>query len=667
MTSKLNSLIESGIAAQQAGKLNEALSFYQSALEMAPEDAEVLSLLGLVLALLDRLEEAEPLLRDAAACEPNQIGFRMNLTKLLVRKDLLEEAKKEVTWIVSQNPGFSPGWERLGDIALRQEEKLKAKEHYQKAFVAIAANFHIGLKLAGLHIGLEEFDQALNVLNGIAKQNPDNPALFNFACIAIAARHDWRQLESVSLNWARTSPNDPLAWQMLSTAYMEQGRYRLAEEQYRNVLANRSENAEDLSVYGQICLQCFEYDKAKNALNRAEELNPERADLLVSKSLFHTYFGEFEKAEAYCRRALHLDPGFVPAYTQLGHLIRGQFSDAEMECLLRWKNDPEQAVEHRIDVAFTLGRAYEAKGKYQSAYEVYDLANRLSLDQGRILKLQYDHHESAARTERIKALFNQGVIQQSLDDASPCPIFIVGMPRSGTTLVESTIAAHSTVFAGGERPLFPQIHNTALSFSPGSDPALPPSGTLAEWARTYLSDLPDIGGANYFTDKTPLNIEALGLIAVLFPNAAIVHIRRNPVETCFSIFKHKFSKFWSFAHSLPDIAHFYGQYAQLVSHWQQLLGDRFLTIQYEELATNFSSMAPVLIKHCGLEWEAQCLDFQKANRPISTLSAVQIREAVKVRKAVAGNYQEYLEPLIEGLRSAGVDLETGVLIEAAGG
>ncbi|MCZ6526670.1 MAG: tetratricopeptide repeat protein [Gammaproteobacteria bacterium] len=328
MASKLSSMIDAGITAQQSGKLVDALACYQSALELAPEDAEALSLSGLALTQLNRLEEAEPLLRNAVAHEPDQIGFRMNLAELLRHKGLLEDAKKEVMWIVSRKPGFSPGWERLGDIAILQEDKLKAKEHYQKAFSAVAENFHIGLKLAELHIGLEEFDQALNALKGIAKQNPDNPALFNFACVALVAKQDWRQLESVSLDWARSSPNDPLAWQMLSTAYMEQGRNRLAEEHFRNVLANRSENARDLSIYGQICLQCFEYDKAKDAFNRAEVLAPERPDVLVSLSLLHTFFGEFGQAEEYCRRALQLDPGFVPAYTQLGHLIQGQFSDA---------------------------------------------------------------------------------------------------------------------------------------------------------------------------------------------------------------------------------------------------------------------------------------------------------------------------------------------------
>ena len=471
-------------------------------------------------------------------------------------------------------------------------------------------------------------------------------------------------MESVSLNWTRARPNDPLAWQTLTNALMEQGRYKLAEEYYRNVLANRSENAGDLSVYGQICLQCFEYDKAKIAFEKAEELEPERPELLVALSLFHTYIGEIEMAEDYCRRALQLDPSLAPAYVQLGHLNQGRFSKAEMDCLLRLQSDVEQAVERRIDLAFTLGRAYEVEEKYKSAYETYELANRLNQELGESMDLHYDNTESVARTKHIKSLYNSDSGEYVLNDSIPSPIYIVGMPRSGTTLIESTIGAHSKVFAGGERPLFPQIANAALSLSQ-NNPQIPPRTTLEEWQKLYLSDLPDIGAASYFTDKNPLNIEAAGLIAVLFPNAPIVHIRRNPVETCFSIFKHKFSKFWPFSHCLADIAHFYGQYAQLVAHWENFLGDRFLTIQYEDFANNFSTMAPILINHCGLEWESQCLDFQSDKRAIATLSTIQVRQQVKASPPIVGNYQEYVEPLLENLSSAGIDLNTGALINPA--
>jgi hypothetical protein len=224
------------------------------------------------------------------------------------------------------------------------------------------------------------------------------------------------------------------------------------------------------------------------------------------------------------------------------------------------------------------------------------------------------------------------------------------MPRSGTTLVEGMLAAHSKVFGGGERPLLPQIHDAALAYSSSHDHGLPAAVTLEEWAGAYLSDLPDIGAATHITDKNPLNFEALGLVEVLFPNAAVIHIRRDPVETCFSIFKHRFSKFWSFAHSLQDIAHFYGQYTRLASHWEKTLGDRFMTVQYETLASDFSGQAPGIVKHCGLEWEPGCLEFQSQKRAVATLSAVQIRESVQLRKGVAENYRQFLGPLLDGFQ-----------------
>jgi tetratricopeptide (TPR) repeat protein len=665
MTPALSDLIDSGIAAQQTGNMEDALKHYQSALVLAPEDAEVLSLLGLVLTQLNRFEEAEPLLRDAVKREPGEIGFRMNLAELLTRTTLFEDAKKELNKIISQHFNFAPALEKLGDISLLQNDNVQALEKYKKAFSATSNNFNIGLKLAELYISLREYDQALNIIDLFTKQNPDAPTLLNMACVIYIAKQDWLQLESKALSWTRVSPDDPVAWQLLSTALMEQGRYRLAAEAHRNVLTKRTENAADLSVHGQICLHCFEYDKARTFFEKAETLDPEQIELLVSFSLLHTYFGDFEEAEKYCRRALQIDPRCIAAYTQLGHLDPGNFNDEEITQLTSLQNDPGQSTEHRVDAAFTLGHSYELKKVYKSAFQSYQLANKLNHELGKSLKLNYEKTDSSNKIQHIIGLYGSGLSQIPRQDSSPSPIFVIGMPRSGTTLIESTIAAHSKVFAGGERPLLPQINNTVLSSSSLNNLRHPSGSAPEEWRRTYLSDIPDIGMARFITDKNPLNIEAVGLINLLFPAAPIVHIRRNPVETCFSIFKHKFSKFWPFTHSLNDIAHYYGQYAKLVAHWEHLLGERFLTIQYEDFANNFSAMAPELIGHCGIEWEPQCLDFQSNSQAISTLSAVQIRQPVKTTAAITENYLEFIQPLLEELSLADIDLDTGALIKPA--
>ena len=186
--------------------------------------------------------------------------------------------------------------------------------------------------------------------------------------------------------------------------------------------------------------------------------------------------------------------------------------------------------------------------------------------------------------------------------------------------------------------------------------------TLQEWAAFYFRDLPDLRGADHITDKHPRNFEAAGLIARMLPNAVIVHVRRDPVETCLSIYRQEFNKHWTFAHRLTDIAEYYMRYAQVVAHWERVLPpEKFVTIQYEDFVADFANAAPKLVQACGLEWEPQCLEFQKTPRPIATFSTVQARSEVALGNGRAQRYEKYLGPLAAALEAAGIDLQTGAL------
>ena len=163
------------------------------------------------------------------------------------------------------------------------------------------------------------------------------------------------------------------------------------------------------------------------------------------------------------------------------------------------------------------------------------------------------------------------------------------------------------------------------------------------------------------TDKHPLNFEAAALMARLFPDAAIIHVRRNPIETGLSVYRQEFSKQWTFAHRLEDIGHYYGHYARLVAHWEHTLPGRFTTIQYERFVDSFEQAAPQLVRACGLSWEPQCLNFQRTSRAIATFSTVQARDAVRLGESRAERYEKHLAPLAAALERAGVDPETGAL------
>jgi hypothetical protein len=189
----------------------------------------------------------------------------------------------------------------------------------------------------------------------------------------------------------------------------------------------------------------------------------------------------------------------------------------------------------------------------------------------------------------------------------------------------------------------------------------PDMAQLQDWAAAYLSELPNLGGKDQVTDKHPLNFETVGLITRLFPHAALIHVRRNPLETGLSIYRQEFNKHWVFAHQLADIGHYYGHCARLASHWDHLLPGRVTTIQYEDFVGDFANAAPALVKACGLDWDPRYLDFQKTPRAIATFSTVLVREPVRNANGRAARYEKHLAALVSALEEAGVDLQTGEL------
>jgi tetratricopeptide (TPR) repeat protein len=503
-------------------------------------------------------------------------------------------------------------------------------------------------------------DRAMVELGLIIATDPNNSAalsrFFALESDALIARREWQKLYANGVAWTKADPKAAGGWRTLARGAFEEGRQIEATKAFARYLTLIKPTVGDLTAHAALCLQALDMESAQQALDQAEALDPNFPQMLSTRALQLMYLGRFEEAEAYCRRCLQQKPDFVPVYTTLSRLRRGALDDADLQALNELARRSDVFLDFRIPAIFAIAHAHDARGEFDTAFAAYEAAHTLARERDALEKRPYDQAQDTARVQRVVQL-SEALPQFTPPPNAPRPIFIVGMPRSGTTLVESVLGAHSRVFACGERPTMRQIQRWLASLGAPAD-----ERTLEAWAKFYYSELPNIGRADHITDKHPRNFEAVGLIARMLPNAIIVNVRRNPLETGLSIFRQEFNKHWQFTHRLVDIADYYRRYAQLVAKWERELPGKFVTIQYEDFVADFANAAPRLVQTCGLDWEPQCLEFQKEAGAIVTFSTVQARSAVASGNGRAQKYEKHLEPLRAALEAAGIDLHTGALL-----
>ena len=315
-------------------------------------------------------------------------------------------------------------------------------------------------------------------------------------------------------------------------------------------------------------------------------------------------------------------------------------------------------MEDRRDLHFALGKAYADLDQRERSFH--------HLLEGNALKRRefvYDEAETLGFLDRIRTVFTAELMhsKRGLGDASMVPIFIVGMPRSGTTLVEQILASHPKVFGAGELKEFSKaatslgMSNGALSF-PEVVPALS-AEQLRQLGTSYLDGVAAAAPkAERITDKMPANFSFVGLIHLALPNARIIHMRRDPIDTCLSCFSQLFAGDVPYCYNLGELGRYYRAYQTLMEHWRRVLpAGLMLEVEYEKVVADIEGQARQTVAYCGLEWDDACLDFYKTQRPIRTASATQVRQPI-YRTSVGRwkPYQHLLQPLIKEL---GIELD----------
>jgi len=644
------------------GSPTRAIPLYERALKEDAENPDILSAYGLALVEAGRPSDAEAPLRRAIELDPTRPAYRVNLAELFFKVGETELAIDTLKTVADEHQNFPRAFSRLGRAYVEKRDLAAAADAFDRALQLDPNDQPTGLLLARTLAAQQNYGAAYYVLDHLERVNPNDVEAIRFRLEIAIARRDFQALDALAERLTKLAPDDPQGWRGIATARYEDGRYEDALAALERALTLEPKTAAGLSQLAATAIQTLDFAKAEAALDEAEALDAGNTLLLSTRALLRTYQGRKEEAEAYCRRCIEADPHFINVYPQLSVLRNGWLSDEEEANARAILDNAALTPSSRAIAAYVVAHNRDARGDFEGAFETYARANGLAQERNRAENLRYDFEGHAAWTDAIISVFRSppSNIDESYHEGAQ-PIFIIGLPRCGSTLVESVISAHSEVDAGGEMPMIPNMFNPWLkaNYRLGEAALLPAERTAA--AERYMRGVPKRFTKPRFTDKNLLNLEAAGFIAQVFPRSVIINVRRNPVENGLAIWRQDMLKFWAWTTSFDDIAHRYGLYAKLVDHFERVLPGRFHTVQYEDFVRGFDVEAKRLIALCGLQWEEGCRDFQKARAIAPTISAIQVRGEVSLKGERAGAYGSRIDPLRRALEAQGVDLATGAL------
>ncbi len=638
------------LATLRAGRAETAERQLRAIQAAAPGDVNSLRLLGVALLDQDKVPDAVETLERAVAAAPGFHHARTDLARAYRRAGRLEAAREELRRVVAAAPALEAAWLAYGDVLVDLQKYPDAKLAYERARLVDPCCRRIEEATAALLA--EDRKRAEEIFRDILKTDASHvAALCGLAAISLTVSRAGDALRLLR-HALKQSAHLPLAWRGLCQAFVDLGRLPEAEAAVRHLLKLESENPKNWVLLGNVCARMMRQPDALVAFEEAARLNPGEVRLPLSIGHLLKTLGQRRESEAAYKKCLDLDPNFGEAYWSLADLKNYVFSEAEiaaMQALLQGDggDDVDQAHLH-----FALGRAYEHKKDYAVAFEHYAIGNAR-----RRKTVPFDIEVFENKTRRVRECFDAAFFAQRIHAGHPdrAPIFIVGLPRSGSTLVEQILASHSSVEGTFELPNVLTIvrefdhANPQRDAYPESVRAVPPEH-FTMLGRRYIEETAPIRtGRAHFIDKMPNNFSHVGLIHAMLPKAIVIDMRRHPMDSCFSTFKQYFAEGQSFSYDLETLGRYYRCYLSLMDHWDQVLPGKVLHLGYEALVRDPQTHIRRLLAHCGLEFEPACLAFHETKRSVRTASAEQVRQPLY---ASGVGYWRHFEPQLEPLRRA---------------
>jgi tetratricopeptide (TPR) repeat protein len=638
-------------AALRAGQAATAERMLRALEAQFPAEVNCQWLLGVALLDQDKVAESLATLERLLARAPDFAGARVDLARAYRRAGRAGEAREEVRRVLQQQPHHHRAWLAYGDALVELGQYDDARVAFERARLTDPQRARIEEATAALLA--DERKESERIFREILREDPSHPAaLCGLAALSLAAdrAHDAERLLRHAL---RQSAYLPLAYRGLAPALIALGRLAEADAATQHLIQIEPQSPQSWVTAAGVATRLMRQERALEAYQRAAELKPEEVGLRISVGHVQKTLGLRRECEASYRAALRMQPDRCEAWWSLADLKNYAFSDDEVATMEGLLTRGVQGRSNEAQLHFALGKAYEQRRDYARAFASYARGNAL-----RSLDAPFDIELFERRAARIRSFCDAAFFARRAGSGDPgtAPIFIVGLPRSGSTLIEQILATHSCVDGTMELPNILNIVAQLDDLTPGRD-GYPEAlervsrEALAALGARYLAETAPLrSGRAHFTDKLPNNFSHVGLIHALLPNATVIDARRHPMDACFSTFRQYFAEGQTFSYNLEDLGRYYRCYLALMDHWDGVLPGKVLHLQYEELVREPEVQIRRLLEHCRLPFDAACLRFHETQRPVRTASAEQVRQPLYTSGiAYWRHFESQLEPLRRAL------------------
>ena len=646
------------VALRHAGSLlakDPALAEQQAReiLKVFPNDVNGLPLLGTACRLQRKFDEASATLKKALQHAPDFAMAHQEIGLTLMALDRSNDAIKALRKAVKLQ-GKSPlAWKALADILVAQGDKAGSREARRQYLIATVK--HRELVEAGDFLFAGRLAKAEALCREVLKKDPvDVSAIRMLATIAIKLGR-YADAETLLVRCLELAPDFHLARNDYASTLSKRQQYKRALAELEKLLVVEADNPNHLMLKGSVLVNIGEFQAAIEIYDRvlANYPNQPRAHLSYGHAL--KTVGRSEDAIMAYRKGIELRPNLGEAYWSLANLKTFRFEDAEVAIMREQvQAEPDNPNDH-YHLCFALGKALEDRKQHEEAFENYRFGNAI-----RRKTVHWDADGHHTNMQRLAAFFDAEFFSEHEGSgcADPAPIFIVGLPRAGSTLLEQILASHSQVEGTMELPDIISIARRLGGKKKRSDESSYPevvgeqsAEQLRELGEEYLERTKiQRSGAPFFIDKMPNNFSHVGLIHAILPNAKIIDARRHPLGGCFSAYKQLFARGQNFTYDLDELGRYYRDYVGLMNHWDEVLPGRVLRVQYENVVADTETQVRRILDYCRLPFEPECLRFYETDRAVRTPSSEQVRQPIySGATELWRNYVSWLGPVEEAL------------------